>query len=415
MPRSLPAVWLAVLVFAVQGCHAPDRRQVVRAERGTLPLISLESGEIQAVHSQLVRPPLQWDSDMIIVAMVPEGTLVNQGDEVVRLEASALARSVGETMDRLSSLQVQRTGIVANQRARHQALVNAVSTATLSREQADLQQQKLRFESASRQQDAKLAFSRSTVALGEASTKLAAQAVLDSLELAKADLELATARSQLTGLRSRLAAMTLRAPLSGMVVYRAREDGESKGVKPQVGDVVQPWQPIFEIPDLSAMQVEFPLHEMDRQRFQPGQELTVRLEAYPESEFTGRIDDIAVLATAAEKEGRARVFVARGAIAPPDARLRPGMTAIVEVALGRVDDAVLVPRAAVAEQDGAPVVFPAATWPRPRPVRLGGMTAATVAVIEGLEAGTDLVACPTDLPAGAQPLGYARHFPKERS
>jgi len=239
--------------------------------------------------------------------------------------------------------------------------------------------------------------------------------VLDSLELAKADVDLATAASQLAALNARLAAMSLRAPLPGLVVYRAREDGEAKGIKPQVGDVIQPWQPIFEIPDLSSMQVEFPIHEMDRQRFRPGQALTVRLEAYPEAAFSGRIEDIAVLATEGEKESRARVFVARGRLSPPDERLRPGMTAIVEVALDSVPAAVLVPRAAVAEKDGVPVVFPAASWPRPQPVELGGLSPFTVAVVGGLEAGTTLVLCPTDLPDGIRPLGFARHFARERS
>lgn len=406
---------LAILYPGVQGCHRLDDRSIANAERGTLSLVSVESGEIQAVRSQLVRPPLQLESEMIIAAMVPEGTIVEQGDEVVRLEASALARQYRQTTDRLSSLGVQRTGIVANQRARLASLVNVVSTATLSRDQADLQRQKLRFESASRQQDARLAFDRATVDLGEARTKLAAQAGLDSLELAQADLELATAESQASGLRLRLAALSLRAPLPGLVVYRARDDGEARGVKPQVGDIAPPWQPIFEIPDLSAMQVEFPIHEMDRHPYQPGLAFKVRLEAYPETEFTGRIDDIAVLAATPEKDSRARVFLARGQIAPLDDRLRPGMTAIVEVTLGDVEDAVLVPRAAVAEREGTPVVFPAATWPRAQPVLLGGLDAFTVAVVGGLAPGTILVLCPADLPAGSQPLGYARHLRRERS
>lgn len=408
--------WLAlVLPLAVlAGCHPADGLPTVRAERGTLPLVSVESGEIQAVHSQHVRPPSEWDSDLIVVAMVPEGTIVRQGDEVMRLDASALERRLAETTDQIATLEMQRTGIVANQRSRQQALANAVSTATLSREQAELQRQKLTFESRSRQQDAQLALDRAAVALGEATAKLAAQAVLDSLELAKADLELGAARTELAGLRGRIAAMSLRAPLAGMVVYRGREDSEARGVKPRVGDVIQPWQPLFEIPDLDTMQVEFPLHEADRPGFRPGQAITVRLEAYPESVFNGRIDEIAVLATEVEKESRARAFVARGRIAPADPRLRPGMTAVVEVALAAPADTVLVPRGAVAEQEGATVVFPAATWPRPRPVRLGDLSALAVAVVEGLEAGTELVLWASAPPPGARPLGHSRHFAKEQ-
>lgn len=409
-------LWLVFLVLptVLPGCRPAEGLPTVRATRGALPLVSVESGEIQAVHSQMVRPPMEWNSDLIVAAMVPEGKIVKQGEEVMRLDASPLERQLAETRDHIDTLEMQRTGVVANQQSRRQALANAVSTATLSREQADLQRQKLIFEAKTRQQDAQLALDRAGVALGEAKAKLAAQAVLDSLELAKTDLELGAARTELAGLRGRIAAMSLRAPLDGMVVYRGREDGEARGIKPRVGDVIQPWQPLFEIPDLDSMQVEFPLHEVDRPSFRTGQTISVRLEAYPESVFTGQIDEIAVLATEVEKESRARAFVARGRIAPADPRLRPGMTAVVEVELAAPQDTVLVPRAAVAEQDGATVVFPAASWPRSQPVRLGAASARDVVVVEGLEAGTQIVLWSGAPPPGTKPLGYARHFAEEK-
>ena len=412
----LRLLWLVFLALptVLQGCRPAEGLPTVRATSGALPLVSVESGEIQAVHSQMVRPPMEWNSDLVIAAMVPEGKIVKQGEEVMRLDASPVERRLAETRDQIDTLEMQRTGVVANQRSRLQALTNAVSTATLSREQAELQIQKLKFEAKYRQQDAQLALDRAGVALVEATAKLAAQAVLDSLELAKTDLELGAARTELASLRGRITSMSLRAPLAGMVVYRGREDGEARGIKPRVGDVIQPWQPLFEIPDLDSMQVEFPLHEVDRPAFLTGQAISVRLEAYPESVFTGQIDDIAVLATEVEKDSRARAFVARGRIAPADPRLRPGMTAVVEVVLAATQDSVLVPRGAVAEQDGATVVFPAESWPQSRPVRLGSANALYVAVVEGLEAGTELVLWAEAPPPGTRPLGYARHFAKEQ-
>jgi hypothetical protein len=59
------------------------------------------------------------------------------------------------------------------------------------------------------------------------------------------------------------------------------------------------------------------------------------------------------------------------------------MTAIVEIGLGEVADAVLVPRSAVVERDGGWLVYPRATWPRPQPVRPVAVTAMTVAVASG--------------------------------
>ena len=94
------------------------------------------------------------------------------------------------------------------------------------------------------------------------------------------------------------------------------------------------------------------VHEVDRHRLAVGLPVRLRLEAYPEAEFTGRIETIARLATEVEADSGVRGFAVVARIDGADPRLRPGMTAIVEIVLGEVADVVLVPRTAVAERDG---------------------------------------------------------------
>lgn len=417
MPRSFALRRLAAVLWlspwCLAGCAARDEGQVVQAVRGDLPLVAVESGEIAARRSQLVRPPQEWEGDLIIVRMVPEGTVVAQGDTVIWLDPSALERRLVGLSDRLSTLATARLGVLANQHAQRQAQANRVETATLSRLQAELQQQKLRFESPSRRQDAELALERATIALAEARTQLAAQAVLDSLELAKTDLEIAAAQSEERGLRQRIAAMAIRAPLAGMVVYNERRDRDGRMIKARVGDVIDPWQPVASIPDLSAMQVEFMVHEVDRHRFAVGQPVVVKLEAYPESVFTGEIAAIAEMAVETERNSSVRGFVAQAPLAEYDPRLRPGMSAVVEVTVGRLVDTVIIPRAALAEFADQIVVFPRANWPQPQPVRLAALTPLAAAVAAGVAAGTELVVPQAAVPEGVRPLGAAGRIAKE--
>jgi HlyD family secretion protein len=387
-------LWPWLLLPLLAACAADDGLPVVRVQRGSLPLVMVESGEIAAVRAQYVRPPQDWEGSAVITAMVPEGTLVAQGDTVAQLDASALLREMTDLADRLQNLVVQREGVVAEQASKRQALADAVAMADLSREQAELQLAKLTFESQTRQQEARLAASQAAIALDEARAKLAAQAVLDSLAVAKADLELTSVRADQASLRQRQRAMTLVAPLPGMVVYYEQEDRQGKRSKPRVGDTVDPWRPIVQIPDLSVMQVEMVVHEVDRHRLTEGRPVRLRLEAYPEAEFTGRIETIARLATEVDADSGVRGFAVVARIDGADPRLRPGMTAIVEIDLGADADVVLVPRTAVAERDGAMLVYPRATWPRPLAIQPTSVTAMTVAVKNGLAAGTELVASP---------------------
>jgi HlyD family secretion protein len=406
---------LCFLPLTLAACAASEDLPTVLAERGDLPLVTVESGEVQAVRSQQVRPPQEWDGDLIIVRMVPEGTLVAAGDTVIWLDPSNLERRLLAAQDRLTTLQTQRTGVVANQRAQRQALVSRVETAQLSRQQAELQQEKLRFESESRRQESRWTLLSAEVSLEEARTKLTAQAVLDSLELAKTDLEIATAEAVRDDLRERIAAMAIRAPLDGMVVYLERRDREGRRSKPRVGDAIDTWQPIVAIPDLSRMQVEFFVHEVDRHRYADGQPVTVRLEAYPETVFGGEITSIALLATAHEQGDDVRGFLAQAQLAQSDPRLRPGMSAIVAVDLGLVTDVVLIPRQAIVELDGQAVVFPRATWPQPLVVELSALSPRLAAVATGLSAGLELVVPWPQRPAGTEPLGALRHLQKESS
>ena len=390
--------WLLLPLLA--GCAGDDGLDIVRVERGALPLVMIETGEIAAVRAQDLRPPQDWQSSLIIVELAPEGTVVAVGDTVARFDDSSLARPLADVEDRLRNLAAQREGTVANQSSQRQALIDAVAMAELSREQALLQLTKLQFESQTRRQESQLSAERARIALDEARAKLVAQAVLDSLALAKADLELADARTQRASLLDRRRARSLLAPLPGLVVYLEQEDRQGKRTKPRIGDTIDPWRPIIQIPDLSVMQVTMMVHEVDRHRVATGLPVKLRLEAYPEAVFTGRIESVARLAAELETGTGVRGFATVARIDGSDPRLRPGMTAIVEIGLGEVADAVLVPRSAVLERGGEWLVYPRATWPRPQPVRPVAVTAMTVAVAadeaagSGLSAGSELVAAP---------------------
>jgi RND family efflux transporter MFP subunit len=77
----------------------------------------------------------------------------------------------------------------------------------------------------------------------------------------------------------------------------------------------------------------------------------------------------------------------------PEGRLRPGMSAEVSVVLEAREAALTVPSEAVFVQGGQTLVYvvqPDSTVV-PRPVSLGLRQAETVEVVEGLEAGTQVV------------------------
>ena len=102
---------------------------------------------------------------------------------------------------------------------------------------------------------------------------------------------------------------------------------------------------------------------------------------------TGEVTLVGTLAREEKERRGAKFFGVTVQINESEPRLRPGMTAQVEIQVEERSDAVFIPLEAVFERDGRQVVYPAGRNPRPREVVLGPSNADHVVVEKGLEAG----------------------------
>jgi multidrug efflux pump subunit AcrA (membrane-fusion protein) len=125
------------------------------------------------------------------------------------------------------------------------------------------------------------------------------------------------------------------------------------------GDRAWPGAAILELPDLSSVHLEARLDESDRGRLRPGQDAIVRIEAVPGREFKARIEKISLLARPDFAAGwpPPKNFDLGLVLLEVDPKIRPGMTAVAQIATERVPDVTLVPSDAVFQRDGSPVVY----------------------------------------------------------
>ncbi len=236
---------------------------------------------------------------------------------------------------------------------------------------------------------------RSAGAFRSAQKQAAIAAARSRIDEARAKLDLA---------RQQLARCEIRADVDGIVVHKLVFFG-SEQRRPQVGDQVFASQPLVTLPDVSRMVVETRVRETDVHRVEKNQKVGIRVEAYPELRLTGAVAAIGALAE--EETGRrsAKFFTVRVLVNESEPRLRPGMTARVEIAVEERKSALYVPIDAVFERDGRTVVFPAQRRPRPREVVLGPSNADFVVVEKGLARGERVLLRDPDAilpePAGA--------------
>jgi HlyD family secretion protein len=177
------------------------------------------------------------------------------------------------------------------------------------------------------------------------------------------------------------------APLTGVVMERLVEPGEMV-TNAALGGSRGARTALISIANLSWLEVEVDINQLDLGRARIGQDAVVGLEAFPGVEWVGRVDRIAPEANRQKATVQAKVRILN-----PDDRIRPEMTARVTLlepltTEGKEKAAVtrfFVPASAVLLRDGrAAVAVVENQRLRIRPVVRGEETPDGVRVLEGL-------------------------------
>lgn len=164
------------------------------------------------------------------------------------------------------------------------------------------------------------------------------------------------------------------APLAGIVLERLVTQGTA----------VTLGAPMFVVSDLSTVWVLAELDEAHLTGAQVGRPASVRVTAYPNEVFSGKVTYIGESVNPKTRRVTIRVEVAN-----PDGRLKPEMYATVEVGESEPRPIIAVPAAAVQSLDGQSTVFVSEADGRfrARPVELGVERDGMVEVKRGLAEG----------------------------
>jgi HlyD family secretion protein len=202
-----------------------------------------------------------------------------------------------------------------------------------------------------------------------------------------AESRIQEASSKLALAQQQLARTEVRADVPGIVVYREVFFG-SEQRKPQVGDQVWANQPLLILPDISKMVVETKVRETDIHKVEKNQKVRIHVEAYPDLELSGTVTLIGTLAQEEKERRGAKFFGVTVQVNESDARLRPGMTARVEIQVEERAKALSVPLEAVFEREGRSFCYVVeGRQVRPREVVLGPSNQDFVVVENGLRRG----------------------------
>lgn len=188
------------------------------------------------------------------------------------------------------------------------------------------------------------------------------------------------ARARVEAIEARVADRIIRAPFSGVVGLR----------NVSLGELVRPGDPIARLDDASIIKLDFTVPERFVSVIEAGMQVQARASAFPETVFSGTVDQVDTRVDPAT-----RTVTVRALVDNADGRLRPGMLLTVELRRDQ-RERISAPGSAVVRLDRQAYVFvveerETGLVVTRRQVELGQRTAGYIEVISGLEPGERIV------------------------
>ncbi len=331
---------------------------VATARKGDFLVMVRCRGELTARRSEQVVAPVDVP-DLQIVWLAPAGGEVKTGQTIIKFDPSKSQQDLKEKQAALEQAQATL------EQAQSQALIQDeqdkldLATANYEAEKAKLEASKAAIVSAIQGQE-------STIDLGLAEEKLKVEKA--SIELHKKSNEAKIA--SLTRLRNaaqawvdltnhQLEQMEMKSPLDGVINYVPNYSQGWVNAQPfKVGDHAVPGGLLAEIPDLSTLEVESKVDEVDRGKIAVGDQVLVHVDAFPEKTLNGTLNSVSPLTEQSFNEWPpTRSFRAFAKLDNPDARMRPGMNAGADIVQAKLPGAISVPAKALFTRDGKPTVY----------------------------------------------------------
>ena len=303
----------------------------------------------------------------------------SQADEAYNDQLSLYYNQMMDAQDALVSAEVQaRLSLLQAQvsvRKKQQALAEAQEALAEARAGGD----------SLAQAQAQLAVRETEVALEVAkSARAELDEAADATALASAQAQVDKLRLTVSEAEEALAGTELVAPFDGTVL----------DTYVSVGDPVASNSSIVTLADLASMQVVASVDETTIRQVSEGQNASISFDAYPNQTFEGQVLSVPLYGTL---QGGVTVYDVPLSLTGAEAlNLLVGMTANVEIEVGHVSDALLVPTLALQRVSGAyqvsvPNTLDPAGEPETVPVEIGLSNGTYTQIVRGLIPGDQVI------------------------
>jgi HlyD family secretion protein len=367
-----------------------------RVAQGDVAVVVHTTGELRPVRAVgLVAPAI--GGPLQILTITGTGTPVKAGDVVVEFDLSEQEEKLAQAKSELAQAEQEITKLRADivvQRAQEQV---TLLTARFDVRRGELDAQGNELISAIEAKKNLLKLEEAKGRLAQLESDLSSRDTTDRASLAVLEEKRNKARLAMETAQRNIDQMRIRAPYDGVVAVK---DNDTNGaawtgmVVPEyrAGDTVWPGRPVAEVLHESGLELVAKVTEYDRAHLNAGQKAEVAIHAVQGKSLPATIKTVAGASRRSDFFGwdSTRMFDVSLTVTGGTADLRPGLTTQVRVTGDPIKNVRYLPRQALFEQDGKPVVFVRRGRSfEPRAVKVADRTEAQI-VVADLPVGTEV-------------------------
>jgi len=156
------------------------------------------------------------------------------------------------------------------------------------------------------------------------------------LQIAQTEGQVKTAEGQVNSVQAQLNSTVITASVSGTLNQKYIE----------IGEMAVAGKPVVSIVNTKDLKIEIALTEFDIAKVFVGQEAKIKIAAYPDEEFTGK-----VYYTGSVADQTSKKFPVKIQLENQDGKIKAGMMADVEIIISQEDNVLVIPKSAVFESD----------------------------------------------------------------
>ncbi len=315
----------------------------VPVKKGKFTVTVNSSGELYAKNSVDILGPSGINNVGIwqvkISNIIPEGTVVKEGQFVAALDGSELVSKMKDRQGEYDKAQLQYAQVQIDTTLELRQTRDELINQKYAQEEKKLVLQQSKYEPPATIRQAEIEFEKSKRTYQQSVESYTIKRNKSIAKMQEAATNVDKAKRSLEFIQELLQKFTVNAPKSGMVIYAREWSGQKK----REGSNISTWEPIVAtLPDMSVMVSRTYVNEVDIQKVKSGQTVTLGLDAFPEKKFTGKVISVANVGEQ-KPNSDSKVFEVDIEIAERDTTILPAMTTSNLILAETVENAISIP------------------------------------------------------------------------